>query len=79
MMHHAYGHARADRTAFAPADSHASGQDPKATGTGGPRAGEDEPESTRDNDRKVEETSHKGTQQNPDGCDEHSRPPEKNP
>lgn len=33
-------------------------------GQGGPRAGEDEPESTRDNDEKVEKTSHRDTGRN---------------
>ena len=35
---------------------------------GRPRAGEDEPESTLDNDEKVEKTSHRDTRRNsPDG------------
>ncbi|GCE79935.1 hypothetical protein LV478_11940 [Komagataeibacter oboediens] len=40
--------------------------------TGQPRAGEDEPESTRDNDERVEATSHKGRHQDQAGCDEHA-------
>ncbi|GCE82071.1 hypothetical protein [Komagataeibacter diospyri] len=46
--------------------------DGKATSTGQPRAGEDEPESTRDNDERIEATSHKGRHQDQAGCDEHA-------
>ncbi|GBQ47605.1 hypothetical protein KOEU_18620 [Komagataeibacter europaeus] len=46
--------------------------DGKTTSTGQPRAGEDEPESTRDNDERVEATSHKGKHQDQAGCDEHA-------
>ncbi|GBQ60647.1 hypothetical protein [Komagataeibacter swingsii] len=48
--------------------------DGKATGTGQPRAGEDEPESTRDNDERIAATSHKGKDQA--GCDEHATEPD---
>ncbi|MFT8713287.1 hypothetical protein [Komagataeibacter rhaeticus] len=36
-------------------------------GHGGPRAGEDEPESTLDNDEKIEKTSHRDTRRDSPG------------
>ena len=44
----------------------------RTTSTGQPRAGEDEPESTRDNDERIKATSHKGRHQHQPGCDEHA-------
>ncbi|GAB6966691.1 hypothetical protein JCM25156A_07280 [Komagataeibacter kakiaceti JCM 25156] len=61
--------------AFAFAGTPDTGAERKGSKTGKPRKGEDEPDSTLDNDEKVETTSHKGTGQNPETCDGHPTPP----
>ncbi|MCE2575159.1 hypothetical protein [Komagataeibacter sp. FNDCR2] len=50
------------------------GQEHRESGIGKPRKGEDEPDSTLDNDEKIETTSHKGTEQNPETCNGHPPP-----
>ncbi|AQU86112.1 hypothetical protein B0W47_00095 [Komagataeibacter nataicola] len=73
MSYLTHQRARGGEAPSAPVDEgHAA---PKAEGHGKPRKGEDEPESSLDNDERVEATSHKGTQQNcAEGCNEHARP-----
>ncbi|RFD19802.1 hypothetical protein DY926_09245 [Komagataeibacter melaceti] len=71
MICRTYVHIQSPPFPLALAGNPTGGQEPKGSGTGKPRAGEDEPESTLDNDERIEATSHKGTEQNPESCNDH--------